>query len=60
MNKSAEPRRRIPVDLSDVLGLAGGGLISYGAHLIYEPAGFIVSGVFCVAGAVFSAVAKAR
>lgn len=29
-------------------GLAGAGLISYGAGMVYAPAGVIVAGVFCL------------
>lgn len=35
----------------DGTALGGAGLITYGTHLIYHPAGFIVAGVFCLAGA---------
>lgn len=36
----------------DVAGLAGFGSASYGAWLIYEPAGFITGGVLLLAFAV--------
>ena len=35
---------------ADVIGLGAVGFISYGAWLIYEPAGFIVGGVLVLAG----------
>lgn len=44
--------------VADIAGLAGGGLLSYGAWSIYEPAGFIVGGVLLLALAV--AIAGAR
>jgi hypothetical protein len=31
--------------LPDALLLIGAGLVSYGAHMIYAPAGFIVGGI---------------
>lgn len=36
---------------TDAAGLAGAGLITYGAGLVYRPAGFIVGGLFLLAGA---------
>ena len=36
-------------------GLAGVGLIGYGAWLIYAPAGFIAWGVLLLAGAILAA-----
>jgi hypothetical protein len=36
--------------LADALLIAGVGLVSYGAWLVYEPAGFIVGGVILLAG----------
>jgi len=41
--------------LRDALGLAGCGLLSYGAWLCYAPAGFIVAGLMLLAGAWLSA-----
>lgn len=41
--------------LSDVLGLVGAGLVSYGAWTIYAPAGLIVAGVLLIALAVAGA-----
>ncbi|MDY0748514.1 hypothetical protein SNE35_28700 [Paucibacter sp. R3-3] len=39
----------------DVLMLAGAGLVSYGAWLIYAPAGYISCGVLLLAGGVLAA-----
>jgi hypothetical protein len=39
----------------DVAGLSGIALVSYGAWLIYSPAGFIAGGAILLAGAVASA-----
>lgn len=36
---------------AETVGLAGAGLVSYGAWLVFEPAGFIVGGVFLLAAA---------
>lgn len=35
--------------LVDIVGTGGALSVSYGAHMIYEPAGFIVLGALCVA-----------
>ena len=46
----------MPVKLAtlarDITGTAGLAAITYGAHLIYAPAGYIVGGLIAVAGAV--------
>lgn len=34
------------VDLSDLVILAAAGLVIYGAALVYQPAGYIVGGIF--------------
>lgn len=39
----------------DVAGLAGSASISYGAWLIYRPAGFIVAGVLLLTGSILAA-----
>ena len=39
----------------DVAGLSGVALVSYGAWLVYQPAGFIAGGAILLAGAVSSA-----
>lgn len=36
---------------ADVIGLAGAGALSYGAWMVYSPAGFIVAGVLLLATA---------
>ena len=41
--------------LRDIAGLAGIALVSYGAWLVYQPAGFIAGGAILLAGAVVSA-----
>lgn len=37
------------VALPDALIIGGAGLVSYGAWLVYQPAGFTVAGVLCIA-----------
>jgi hypothetical protein len=41
----------IPTLATDAIWLGGAGLISYGAWLIYRPAGFIVAGVLMIGAA---------
>ena len=36
--------------LPDAMILAGAASISWGARMVYEPAGFVVAGVFALAG----------
>lgn len=48
---AAAAARHVP----DVLGAAGAAAISYGAALIYAPAGWIVGGVIALAVAVLCA-----
>lgn len=48
-------RRAAPVIVRDLSGLAGAGLIAYGAWLAHEPAGFIVGGVELIAMAALAA-----
>lgn len=48
---------RVPALLRDLLGLAGAGLIAYGAWLISPPAGFITGGALLVIGVVLSSLA---
>ena len=45
----------LPALLRDLAGLCGVGLVSYGAWLIYPPAGFIVGGSLMIAGALLLA-----
>ncbi len=47
--------RAIPALVCDVAGLAGAGLVAYGAWLIYVPAGYLVAGCLLLAAAWFSA-----
>lgn len=44
----------------DALMLAGAGGLSYGAWLIYEPAGFLVGGALALVGGVLCAKAGVR
>lgn len=44
----------------DGTALGGAGLITYGSHLIYHPAGFIVAGLFCLGGAWLAARTAGR
>lgn len=37
--------------MRDLAGLAGAGLVAYGAWLVFPPAGFITGGVLLLAGA---------
>jgi len=39
----------------DLAGLAGAGLISYGAWIIYRPAGFLVAGAMLIVGSFLAA-----
>lgn len=41
--------------LPDVLMLAGAASVSWGARMVYEPAGWMVAGVFALAGGVLLA-----
>lgn len=42
---------RVAEFATDLAGLAGASLITYGAGQVYHPAGFIVGGLFLLAGA---------
>lgn len=48
-------RGSAPALFFDLAGTAGVALISYGAWLIYEPAGYITGGIMLVAGALLGA-----
>lgn len=50
--------KRLKSVLEDVVGVAGVGLVAYGAWAIYPPAGFIVAGLFMVS--VAAAAGRAR
>ena len=41
----------MPGLMRDVVGLGGVGLVSYGAWMIYPPAGFITAGLLLIVGA---------
>lgn len=43
--------RALPALLRDLAGLAGIGLVAYGAWMIHPPAGFITGGIMLVVGA---------
>lgn len=42
---------RLAAFARDLAGLAGAGLVAYGAWLVYAPAGFITAGTLLLAGA---------
>lgn len=46
----------VPGLVRDLAGLCGVGLVSYGAWLVYPPAGFIVGGGLMIAGALLLAL----
>lgn len=37
--------------ITDMAGVSGAGLVSYGSWLIYPPAGFIIGGILLIVGA---------
>lgn len=41
--------------IRDAAGLCGAASVSYGAWLVYEPAGFIVGGLLLLSGALMAA-----
>lgn len=41
--------------LPDAMLIAGGGLVSYGAYMVYEPAGYMVCGAFLLLAGWFAA-----
>ena len=48
---------RLALDIArDLLALAGVGSISYGAWLMYEPAGFVVGGIIALAASIVGAL----
>jgi hypothetical protein len=51
-------RARMGDTIRDLIGLAGAGLVAYGAGEIYRPAGFIVGGLFLLVGAFLTAKAR--
>ena len=46
----------VPGLVRDMAGLCGVGLVSYGAWLIYPPAGFITAGILLIVGALLIAL----
>lgn len=48
--------RIVPGLLRDLAGLCGVGLVSYGAWLVYPPAGFIICGSLMITGALLLAL----
>lgn len=46
----------MPGLMRDVAGLCGVGLVSYGAWMIYPPAGFITAGILLIVGTLMIAL----
>lgn len=46
---------KLPAAIPDALIVLGVAIVSYGAWLVYPPAGFIVGGVLVLAGGVIAA-----
>ena len=46
----------VPGLVRDLAGLCGVGLVSYGAWLIYPPAGFITGGILLIVGTLLIAL----
>ncbi len=46
----------MPGLIRDVAGLGGVGLVSYGAWIIYPPAGFITAGILLIVGTLMIAL----
>ena len=46
----------VPSLVRDLAGLCGVGLVSYGAWLIYTPAGFITAGILLIVGTLMIAL----
>ncbi|HLW94047.1 MAG TPA: hypothetical protein VKS25_01595 [Solirubrobacteraceae bacterium] len=49
LKAAAKLAEAVPVLLRDAAGLSGIGLISYGAWLVYAPAGYIAAGALLLA-----------
>jgi hypothetical protein len=47
--------RVLPALIRELAGLAGAGLIAYGAWLVYAPAGFVTGGILLLAGSLAAA-----
>jgi hypothetical protein len=52
-------KAKLVAALPTLVGLAGTGLVAYGAWLAYAPAGFIAAGVLLLAGVLLDARARA-
>ena len=48
----------LPIILRDLTGLAGAGMIAYGAWLIAPAAGFITGGVLVLAGCILVSIKR--
>ena len=46
----------VPGIVRDLAGLCGVGLVSYGAWMIYPPAGFITAGILLIVGTLLIAL----
>lgn len=46
----------VPGLVRDLAGLCGVGLVSYGAWMVYAPAGFITAGLLLVVGSLLIAI----
>ena len=46
----------VPGLVRDLAGLGGVGLVSYGAWMVYPPAGFITAGILLIVGALLLAL----
>ena len=52
--------RKIPDLLRDIAGIIAVAMISYGAWLVYEPAGYIVGGLLMLIGVIMNSFGKSR
>lgn len=59
MNNTQDRMKRVAAAvvglLPDASFLIGAGLVSYGAHMIYQPAGFVASGLFFIVAGLLAA-----
>lgn len=60
MSKIARAARILADMIRDAFGLGAVASISYGAWLVYEPAGFIVGGVLILVGVIASSLGQSR
>lgn len=56
---AAAIRKLLPIVARDAAGLAGAGLIAYGAWLVYAPMGYIVGGTLLLMGALGASRSRA-